>query len=86
MVEKKRGGRVGDKKERGESSSERNIACHPLGGKVNWVKCFTLSANCKRRMLNGRLWSTEANTARVLLQEILGKGRITPSSALIQQG
>lgn len=30
---------VGDKKkkkkERGESSSERNIACHPLGGKVN---------------------------------------------------
>lgn len=23
----------------GGSSSGRNIACHPLGGKVNWVKC-----------------------------------------------
>lgn len=57
VAEKKRGGRVGDKKRKGESSSERNIACHPLGGKVNWVKCSTLPANRKRRMLNGCLWS-----------------------------
>lgn len=42
-----------EKKKRGECSSERNIACHPLGGKVNWVKCSTLPANCKRRILNG---------------------------------
>lgn len=73
VKEEERGGREGDKK-RGESSSECNITHHPLGGKVNWVKCSTLTANCKRRILNGRLWClaplSEVKTSVVFLQDI----------------
>lgn len=73
VKEEERGGRVGDKT-RGESSSECNITHRPLGGKVNWVKCSTLPANCKRRILNGRLWClaplSEVKTSVVFLQDI----------------